>query len=290
MRIRLPCILSKGASGFVIWLTGAAVLCVDLLAWFIFKAPAGAFGALAGSGTTLLATGLGASSSYCSSTTELKLLKGLEPEKIWEDVYRFYAVVQNAGIAEARSAKAYMTINVKGNSKDRLADFLVSDFSNCPALNNDGDGFCFNMVSYNQERRVRGSVESPTLPDLAPREDHYLFSEGREEVRGEPIAWTSTLGPQKEASLSQGQEGKLMLFDYHCKGDIVSLLGELGGSGPYLVCLNIKNAEIEVQITVSGAGLREPLRFSVKLSQQVLNNLVKCEEGKTAKGRLQHKA
>jgi len=257
--------------GVVTSIVSAVVTTIGALPYFSsIKMPEVASGILIGTGITLLATGLNELSRFYSSTTELEAKLDLEvfESRVGDRVYKVYrvsALIHNPGNVTIRDAKAVMEL--RNPDSRMLRDILVKDCGGCPFGSScSGKPYLVNKVN----PVIRGEALPWALPEKPiPRPAGQRYTDY-----------------VHITSISPHQSARLLLFEFAPLDGgkyQIRFFSEYGAPGPadpspryYRACLYLgEKTELEAEVTVFGEGARRPLRFSLRVRKELLDEVLK---------------
>lgn len=234
---------------------------------------------------------------YYSSTSELKLSLGLSDTLARDDpgldvepafpapLYRISAMIMNDGRAMVRDAKASLTIKVR-RDHDKTYHYYLDEL-----LVPKGQGPCGIYLVNEYNPHVIGEELSWALPDRAVLLPYpivawlQLMSAGGTAT---PLIATPLImyrSYQHIASISPGQRGRLLLFEFARVSDneyLVMPFSEYGAPGPsdpmlakiYRACLKLTQGyELRFEVTVHGEGSRRPLCFALCITAEKLRKV-----------------
>ena len=250
--------------GFITVLIGVVVIVISFALYMMVTAHLASM--LMGVGIALLATGLNELSKFYASTTELKK-PGLDLEIFRNDQYRVSALIKNESSVTIKDAKAMM--DLEEPSLKKLSE-VIMECNECGKC--DEKKFLVNK----DNPRIKGDL----LPWATPEKPIK-----RPVLRGSsrfPIVYTDYV---HITSISPHQGAKLLLFDLtplNRGSYLIRFFSEYGAKGPddptpryYRVCMRLEEGlRIGFRVTVTGDGLRKPLKFRVLVERQKLDAIL----------------
>jgi len=214
--------------------------------------PEVAAGPILGSGLTLVAVGVSELLKFYMSTTKLEK-PILDIEKLGENYYRVSALIYNPANITIKDAMAVLTV-------------------------------------YGEPKELREMLDP--CSELKP--NRILVNKINPRIVGEALPWALPVKPISRSagyieyahitSITPHQRARLFLFDLASIGGgyLIGFFSEysvpgLYDSAPkyYRACLHVyKDMEIKAKVYVSGKGLKKPLEFCLKISKDILDEVM----------------
>jgi len=260
------------APGFAALVSGLTIVTIATCMFLGKLLPDIVSGLLIGIGVALLSTGLNEMSKFYSTTTVLrKPILDLEVFQNKYSIYRVSALIHNKGSIIIEDAKAVMIL--KKPASRTLRRILVEDCNKCPV-----SGLCTGKPYL--VNRVNPKIEGELLPWALPEKP--IKRPVRAGSRYVPVIYTDYT---HVTSISPYQAARLLLFECIPMNNneyLIRFFSEYGAPGPsdpspryYRACLLMSNnIVIKVIVTVSGKGLRKPLRFNLTINKNILGKVL----------------